>query len=112
MRVTSFSYKPLRLCFLLSGLSCFAVVVLGILAVLAKNPINTVGFGVSSAIFLLGCFMFFCLGILGEYLGRVHDEVRSRPLSIINKVYAAEIPAEIEVELGKSDYIPGIAQVA
>lgn len=110
--VTSFSYKPLRLCFLLSGLSCFAVVVLGILAVLAKNPINTVGFGVSSAIFLLGCFMFFCLGILGEYLGRVHDEVRSRPLSIINKVYAAEIPAEIEVELGKSDYIPGIAQVA
>ncbi len=110
--VTSFSYKPLRLCFLLSGLSCFAVVVLGILAVLAKNPIDTVGFGVSSAIFLLGCFIFFCLGILGEYLGRVHDEVRSRPLSIINKVYAAEIPAEIEVELGKSDYIPGIAQVA
>jgi hypothetical protein len=26
---------------------------------------------------------------MGEYLGRVYDEVRQRPLSIINKVYYA-----------------------
>jgi dolichol-phosphate mannosyltransferase len=29
-----------------------------------------------------------CLGVLGEYLGRVYDEVRGRPLSIINRVYS------------------------
>ena len=26
------------------------------------------------------------MGVLGEYLGRVYDEVRSRPLSIISQV--------------------------
>ena len=33
--------------------------------------------------------MLLCMGVLGEYIGRVYDEVRSRPLSIINKVYYA-----------------------
>ena len=32
------------------------------------------------------------VGILGEYLGRVYDEVRQRPLSIINRVYRTEQP--------------------
>jgi hypothetical protein len=32
----------------------------------------------------------FCVGILGEYLGRVYDEVRQRPLSIINRVYRTD----------------------
>jgi dolichol-phosphate mannosyltransferase len=30
-----------------------------------------------------------CVGVLGEYIGRVYDEVRARPLSIISRVYAA-----------------------
>ena len=29
------------------------------------------------------------MGVLGEYIGRVYDEVRSRPLSIINSVHAS-----------------------
>jgi dolichol-phosphate mannosyltransferase len=35
----------------------------------------------------MGGFLLLSVGVLGEYLGRVYDEVRSRPLSIINKVY-------------------------
>ena len=31
-----------------------------------------------------------CLGAVAEYIGRIYDEVRRRPLSIINKVYRAE----------------------
>ena len=43
----------------------------------------------AAAIFLVGALVLLSLGVLGEYLGRVYDEVRSRPLSIINKVYYA-----------------------
>ena len=50
---------------------------------------NPLGYGVAAAIFLVGGFLLLCVGVLGEYLGRVYDEVRSRPLSIINKVYGA-----------------------
>jgi len=42
--------------------------------------------GVISAIFFVGVLLLFALGILGEYVGRIYDEVRDRPLSIINNV--------------------------
>ncbi len=87
--ITSFSYKPLRLCFALSGLSCCAAALLVLSSLLSSNALNSVGFGVGSAIFLVGAAVLLCLGVLGEYLGRVYDEVRQRPLSIINKVYYA-----------------------
>ena len=110
--ITSFSYKPLRLCFLMSAISCLTVFVLGLLAIFSKNQIDAVGFGVTSAIFLLGSFMFLCLGVLGEYLGRVHDEVRRRPLSIINKIYTSDALA-VEGELSfEEEFSDKIARVA
>jgi polyisoprenyl-phosphate glycosyltransferase len=36
--------------------------------------------------------------VLGEYLGRVYDEVRGRPLSIISKVYSTS-----EIMLAQAD---------
>jgi dolichol-phosphate mannosyltransferase len=39
-----------------------------------------------------------CLGVIGEYLGRVYDEVRSRPLSIISSVHRT--PAMIAPQFG------------
>jgi polyisoprenyl-phosphate glycosyltransferase len=87
--ITSFSYKPLRLCFVLSCLSQCIVAVLAICLILSKSPIDTVGLGVAAAIFLMGAMLLLCIGIMGEYIGRLYDEVRQRPLSIINKVYYA-----------------------
>jgi dolichol-phosphate mannosyltransferase len=87
--ITSFSYKPLRLCFALAGLSCCTGALLVIASVLSGSALNSVGFGLASAIFLVGAAVLLCLGVLGEYLGRVYDEVRQRPLSIINKVHYA-----------------------
>jgi hypothetical protein len=37
---------------------------------------------------------------MGEYLGRVYDEVRSRPLSIINRVYQGE---QVFASTGRAD---------
>ncbi len=106
--ITSFSYKPLRLCFALSSLSAFVVAILAVAAVLAKSPVDTMGLSVTAAIFTVGSMLMLCLGVLGEYLGRVYDEVRSRPLSIINKVYQA--PAMIGAQ-GRVEYQNGDASI-
>ncbi len=94
--ITSFSYKPLRVSFALAGLSTFSALVLGIFALLLANPFHSVGCGIAAAVFVTGTMLMLCLGILGEYLGRVYDEVRARPLSIIDEVYYASemIPAQ------------------
>jgi dolichol-phosphate mannosyltransferase len=87
--ITSFSYKPLRLAFALAGLSTSLAVLLALSTMFSSNPFHSVGFGLASAIFLVGSMLLVCVGVLGEYIGRVYDEVRARPLSIISRVYAA-----------------------
>jgi len=106
--ITSFSYKPLRLCFALSGFSAFIFVMFALGALFAKIPIHTVGLSITAAIFMVGAMLLLCLGVLGEYLGRVYDEVRSRPLSIINKVYQS--PAMIDAQ-GRAEYQDGDASL-
>jgi hypothetical protein len=86
--ITSFSYKPLRLCFLLAFLSTSAAVLLGLSTVFSQNPFHSAGLGVAAAVFMVGSMLLLCMGVLGEYLGRIYDEVRGRPLSIISKVYS------------------------
>jgi len=89
--ITSFSYKPLRLSFaLFIGASSLSALLL-LCMLVSSSAVATAGFGVASAVFFVGGLLLLCLGVLGEYLGRVYDEVRSRPLSIINKVYQSPI---------------------
>ena len=85
--ITSFSYKPLRLSFGLAGFAISVAIILALCTVFSRSAVNPLGYGVAAAIFLVGGFLLLCVGVLGEYLGRVYDEVRSRPLSIINKIY-------------------------
>jgi dolichol-phosphate mannosyltransferase len=85
--VTSFSYKPLRLTFALFCFSSCMAAVMALSMLLSKNMVETAGFGVATAVFLVGGLLLLCLGVLGEYLGRIYDEVRSRPLSIISTVH-------------------------
>jgi len=54
---------------------------------------------VGAAVFFVGGLLLLCLGVLGEYMGRVYDEVRSRPLSIISTVHRA--PAMIAPQYGR-----------
>jgi polyisoprenyl-phosphate glycosyltransferase len=99
--ITSFSYKPLRLSFGLAGFAISVAVILALCTVFSRSPVNPLGYGVAAAIFLVGGFLLLCVGVLGEYLGRVYDEVRSRPLSIINKVYGPPQLVSAEVNLGR-----------
>ncbi|HEY1806927.1 MAG TPA: glycosyltransferase family 2 protein [Acidobacteriaceae bacterium] len=99
--ITSFSYKPLRLCFVLSALSCCVAAFLMIGILFAHTSVDSVGLAVSAAVFLVGAAVLLCMGVLGEYLGRVYDEVRQRPLSIINKVH---YPSEMLATEPVGDY--------
>src|ERR1700735_3576371 len=94
--ITSFSYKPLRLSFGLAGFAISVAVILALCTVFSKSAVNPLGYGVAAAIFLVGGFLLLCVGVLGEYLGRVSDEVRRRTLSIINKVYYASDLSALE----------------
>jgi dolichol-phosphate mannosyltransferase len=42
------------------------------------------------SILLLGGVQLICVGLLGEYIGRIYDEVKRRPLFLIHRVHAAE----------------------
>jgi dolichol-phosphate mannosyltransferase len=85
--VTSFSEKPLRLALQLGALvtSATALVALWIIVATLLQPERTVpGFGsLMVAILFFGGVQLLCLGAIGEYLGRVYREVKSRPLYIV-----------------------------
>jgi dolichol-phosphate mannosyltransferase len=97
--VFSFSYKPLRIS-LFSGLfvAAFAVVFGMILVVCRFLDVGLFGIPVIDgytstivSILFLGGVQLIGIGILGEYLGRVYDEVKRRPLFLIRQIHRAEI---------------------
>ena len=65
---------------------------------LSKDSVYTVGFAVAASVFFVGGLLLLCMGVLGEYLGRVYDEVRSRPLSIISTIHRS--PVAMATQLG------------
>lgn len=86
--LASFSYIPLQLAtFLGFGFGCLAFVYFAYV-VLALTFGNQPPPGWTSLAFLvlfLGGVQLVCLGTLGEYMGRVYDEVRARPNYIVRR---------------------------
>lgn len=95
--ITSFSYKPLRLSFALFMLTTAIAALLALSMLVPKSIVETAALGVAAAVFFVGGLLLLCLGVLGEYIGRVYDEVRSRPLSIISKVHVSPMRASLPV---------------
>jgi dolichol-phosphate mannosyltransferase len=90
--VSSFSHVPLQLATLL-GLA-FAVLALALLplTVVARYA-GIYERGVPSLLFvilLIGGIQLMTLGVIGEYVGRIYDEVKRRPLYVVRKDTAAE----------------------
>jgi polyisoprenyl-phosphate glycosyltransferase len=93
--ITGFSYIPLQLA---SRFGFFLTILsfLGIIAVAVLRFTMGVVIGqattISLVLFLGGVQLIF-LGIIGEYLGRIYDEVRSRPNYIVRQVIEQRDPS-------------------
>ncbi len=91
--VTSFSYMPLQIAmifgFISAGISILAIPVVAILRLLDK-PFFLGQATTLIAVLFLGGVQLICLGILGEYVGRVYDEVKGRPLYITSEAPGKE----------------------
>jgi len=90
--ITSFSHVPLQLAtsfgFSLAGISLLGIVIAAILRIFTGAIV-----GQASTLILvlfLGGIQLIFLGIIGEYLGRIYDEVRARPLYIVRDVLEPE----------------------
>lgn len=88
--ITSFSYVPLQLAtvvgFALALLSLLGIVVTIVLRLSGSSFFLGQATTLVSVLFLGGVQLIF-LGILGEYLGRIYDEVKNRPLYIVSRAY-------------------------
>ena len=84
--VTGFSFIPLKLALwtgaLATGLGLLLAVVLLILRLNDNIPLAGPGL-TASLILFIGGVQLFIMGILGEYIGRIYDEVRKRQPYII-----------------------------
>jgi len=95
--ITSFSYFPLQLAtyigFIAAGLSVLAIPIVAIL----RLTTGTVLLGQATTLIIvlfLGGVQLIALGIIGEYIGRIYDEAKGRPLYIVAE--APGKPKDIE----------------
>jgi dolichol-phosphate mannosyltransferase len=86
--ITGFSYFPLQLAtyfgFGSAGLAILAIPVVIILRLAGNGAFLGQATTLLAVLFLGGVQLIF-LGVLGEYLGRIYDEVKGRPLYIVRE---------------------------
>jgi glycosyltransferase involved in cell wall biosynthesis len=92
--ISSFSHVPLQLATWLGFvISAFAFACIPLIVALRLAGWYLPGFGtVTTAILLLGGIQLIALGIIGEYLGRIYDEVKRRPLYLVREPEPAASP--------------------
>ncbi len=93
--IFSFSYKPLRLSLVLGmATACVAMAYGAFILITRLAGLQLTGpliWGYTSTIvsvLFMGGIQLVCLGILGEYIGRIYDEVKRRPLYLVRELHA------------------------
>jgi len=91
--ITSFSYFPLQMAmylgFISAGMSILAIPIV----IITRLAGSQAFYGQAStliAVLFLGGVQLISLGILGEYIGRLYDEAKGRPLYIVSEGPAAD----------------------
>jgi len=98
--ITGFSYFPLQVAtylgFFAAAISILAIPMVIILRLVASQELLGQATTLIAVLFF-GGVQLICLGILGEYIGRIYDEVRGRPLYIVS-----EGPSDIHINQQES----------
>ncbi len=86
--ITGFSYVPLQIAtymgFISAGISLIAIPVVILMRILGSQQFTGQATTLIAVLFL-GGVQLVSLGILGEYIGRIYDEVKGRPLYIVSE---------------------------
>ena len=94
--ITNFSYVPLQLAsyfgFVVAGLSLVGILAAIILRLFIGRELTGQATTLVTVLFI-GGIQLIVLGIIGEYLGRIYDEVKARPLFIVRGRYGLGPPA-------------------
>jgi dolichol-phosphate mannosyltransferase len=88
--ITSFSGTPLRFIVYLGSLLCtfsvgIAIYLFVVWSILGHSPRHAGTTYLTLAIFFVSGLQMLCMGILGQYIRRVFDEIKDRPLYLIKE---------------------------
>ena len=87
--VFAFSVIPLRIATLLGAIAVSVSALFALYSLFAKFFLNRSPQGFTALVFLitfLSGMLLFSLGIIGEYVGRIYEEIKARPLYVVSKV--------------------------
>lgn len=86
--IAAFSYKPLKLAtgvgFLIASLSFIYLIVIIFQKIFYGNVIEGWASTIAVILFSQGIVLIM-LGIMGEYIGRIYDEIKNRPIYLISE---------------------------
>ena len=87
--IIGYSTKPLRIATFMGGLTAFSALVYLVIVVLQKliSGIDIPGYATIIVLILfLGGMQLFCIGIIGEYVGRTFEQSKDRPIYIAKEI--------------------------
>ncbi len=92
--LTSFSFLPLRVAtFLGFAASAFSFLYILVVLVLKAVGISWLGYtSLMASILFLGGIQLIMIGVLGEYIARIFDEVKRRPLYLVGNSTDGTVP--------------------
>lgn len=98
--VFSFSTAPLRISVCLGLLTLalgliYAVYILGVLLFRGREGVVSGWPALIITVLILGGVQLVCLGMVAEYVGRIYDEVKQRPLYVVRELTADDGSAEV-----------------
>jgi len=106
--ITGFSLVPLQLFSVAGMIVALTSVVLYVVVIAQRAIVGGFVEGIKAfwdrdilAFFLIGCIMF-GVGLLGEYVGRIYQQVRDRPRYVIRAVLEREPEVELPAHAGES----------
>lgn len=88
--IMAYTDKPLKLPFYLGFVLLVIAVILGVIGLFAPY------YGVISTVLFVGALILVCQGISSAYLGKVHTQVKDRPIFIAKEILTYEHNQEID----------------